>query len=200
MPIRSTGLLDSLAGGWLMMRRVRVVVHYLSMTSLQHAQLKPERDDLAIIQAEIPSPALNRFLYTAVGGAWYWMDRLNWRYSDWQRWLERPGTETWVAYHCGTPAGFYELQPKDDARTMNIAYFGLMPQCVGQGFGGVLLSHAVRRAWHGQPEQVTVNTCSLDHPHALANYQARGFRIDTETTETRYLPRRPPGPWPDADV
>jgi len=31
-------------------------------------------------------------------------------------------------------------------------------------------------------QQVGVNTCSLDHPSALQNYQARGFEIvRTET-------------------
>jgi GNAT superfamily N-acetyltransferase len=183
---------------WLIMRRVRVIVYYLAMTSPQQGQLKPERPDLSIVRAELPLPALNRFLYAAVGAPWYWMDRLSWRYSDWEDWLERPGIETWVAYHRGTPAGFYELQPKEEPQAVNIAYFGLLPPFVGQGFGGVLLSHAVRRAWQQQPEKVTLNTCSLDHPHALANYQARGFHIYAETTETRYLPRRPPGPWPGA--
>jgi GNAT superfamily N-acetyltransferase len=173
-------------------------VYYLAMTSPQQGQLKPERPDLSIVRAELPLPALNRFLYAAVGAPWYWMDRLSWRYSDWEDWLERPGIETWVAYHRGTPAGFYELQPKEEPQAVNIAYFGLLPPFVGQGFGGVLLSHAVRRAWQQQPEKVTLNTCSLDHPHALANYQARGFHIYAETTETRYLPRRPPGPWPGA--
>jgi hypothetical protein len=32
---------------------------------------------------------------------------------------------------------------------------------------------------------VWVHTCSLDGPHALRNYQQRGFRIVSEVTEAR---------------
>ena len=52
------------------MRR-RVVTHHLEMTD--PSQLVPAPTPpagLAVIRAEIPSPALSRFLYTAVGGDW----------------------------------------------------------------------------------------------------------------------------------
>ena len=46
--------------------------------------------------------------------------------------------------------------------------------------------------------RVWVHTCSLDGPTALANYQARGFRLyDTKTIELE-LPEETPGPWPGA--
>ena len=179
------------------LKPVKVTVYYLVMNSPRPARLKSKRKDLAVIQAEIPLPPLNRFLYTAVGGPWYWMDRLGWGYRDWQKWLEQPDVETWVAYHRGTPVGFYELQ-RNTSQTMNMAYFGLIPEFIGQGFGGALLSHAIQCAWKHEPDHITLNTCSLDHPHALGNYQARGFKIYREATEIRHLPKKPPGPWPDA--
>lgn len=181
------------------MKRVDVTVYYLAMQSPEHLRPKPERVDLRIARAELPLPELSRFLYAAVGGPWYWIDRLGWRYSDWKDWLEKPGIETWIGYHRGTPVGYYELQP-GDPETINIAYFGLLPAFVGRGFGGTLLTHAVTRAWQLEPTRVTLNTCSLDHPHALANYQARGFRIYREATEVRHLPDQPPGPWPGAAI
>jgi len=33
----------------------------------------------------------------------------------------------------------------------------------------------VRDAWSLRPRRVWLHTCTLDHPHALANYMARGF-------------------------
>ena len=48
---------------------------------------------------------------------------------------------------------------------------------LGQGLGGGFLSLAIEQAWNWGAERVQVNTCSLDHPGALANYQARGFSI-----------------------
>jgi GNAT superfamily N-acetyltransferase len=60
--------------------------------------------------------------------------------------------------------------------------FGLVPEFVGRGFGGALLTFAVELAWDleavGAPaiRRVWLHTSSRDHPHALRNYEARGFR------------------------
>jgi hypothetical protein len=48
------------------------------------------------------------------------------------------------------------------------------------------------------PERVWVHTCSLDGPHALANYQARGMRVFKVEKQVQELPPHPPGPWPGA--
>ena len=75
--------------------------------------------------------------------------------------------------HPGRRAGYYELDPTPDAT--EIAYFGLLPEFQGHGLGGHLLTHALRRAFELSP-RAWVHTCTLDGPHALANYQARGLR------------------------
>ena len=57
-------------------------------------------------------------------------------------------------------------------------YFGLGVRFIGKGMGGYLLSQANEKAWLLENTQrVWVHTCSLDHPSALKNYQARGFSI-----------------------
>jgi GNAT superfamily N-acetyltransferase len=150
-----------------------------------------------IMRAELPSPELNRFLYTAVGGNWYWTDRLSWNYPRWLSYLERPELETWVGYLAGTPVGYYELEHQA-AATVEIAYFGLLPGFIGRGLGGALLTAAIRRGWAIEARRIWVHTCSLDGPAALANYQARGMRIfKTEQIEVE-LPEQPPGAWPGA--
>ena len=47
----------------------------------------------------------------------------------------------------------------------------------GAGLGKHLLSYGVARAWEMDAKRVWLHTCNLDGPHALANYQKRGFRI-----------------------
>ncbi|HWS38688.1 MAG TPA: GNAT family N-acetyltransferase, partial [Actinoplanes sp.] len=177
---------------------------------------KTPRTPVEIIRAELPSPELSRFLYTAVGGDWSWTDRLPWTWQQWQNRLDRPGVETWVAYVRGTPAGYAELdgsRPEDgtvaDIRpegVVEIAYFGLLPAFTGRGIGGHLLTTALHNAWslaerHPglQPTRsVILNTCSLDGPAALANYQARGLQIDR--VEIRPSDgAAAPGPWPGSD-
>jgi len=75
----------------------------------------------------------------SVGGDWYWLTRLDWTLDRWRKYLDRPGVETWVAWHRGTPAGYIELEGQADA-AVEIAYFGLLPDFIGRGIGGYLLT------------------------------------------------------------
>lgn len=151
-----------------------------------------------ILRAEVPLPALNRFLYTAVGGHWYWRDRLAWTYERWMAWLDRPELQTWVMYVRGTPAGYVELE-RQDHDDVEIAYFGLMREFIGRGLGGHLLSEGIARAWETGARRVWVHTCTLDGPAALANYEARGMQRYREETTSIDVPIDPPGPWPGWD-
>jgi GNAT superfamily N-acetyltransferase len=176
-----------------------VTTDYLEMTD--PGELRPKTlaiEGLDIRQAETPSPELNRFLYTAVGGDWFWTDRLGWNFRQWQEWVNRPGLRTWVAYVSGTPAGYFELhaQPDDD---VEIPSFGLLPQFTGQGIGGHFLTIAVEKAWQMGAKRVWLHTCDFDHPHALSNYKARGFRVVREKRGIEDLPERPIGPWPGSN-
>ena len=155
--------------------------------------------DLILMRVGKPSPELNRFLYCAVGGDYYWSDRLPWTWSQWMEWLSRPEVETWVVYQSGTPAGYFELEAQEGA-SVEIAFFGLLPSFIGQGLGGYLLTQAVHRAFVLRPgvRRVWVHTCTLDHPGALAGYLTRGFVIFKEETSDMNLPVDVPGPWPGA--
>lgn len=175
-----------------------VTTYYLEMTDPQ--ELRPKQSDnpnLVIQQVAIPLPEFNRFFYTAVGGEWYWLDRRNWSYRQWAEWVDRPELQTWVAYLSGTPVGYFELEMQADY-SVELAYFGLLPQFVGQGLGGHLLTRAIEQGWAMGARRVWVHTCTLDHASALANYQARGFRLYNEKTHHETLPERPPELWPGA--
>jgi hypothetical protein len=57
---------------------------------------------------------------------------------------------------------------------------------IGLGLGAHLLTVAVEEAASIRATSVWLHTCSLDHPAALANYQARGFvpfRVEQYETE-----------------
>ena len=184
------------------MRRVEVTTWYLEMLGRDQLQTAgPPSEAARVTQAEVPSPEFSRFLYTAVGGSWYWIDRLGWDLARWQAYVGRPALQTWVLYVSGTPAGYVELeaQPAESNVEVEVASFGLLPRFVGQGLGKYLLSVGVERAWAMDPRRVWLHTCSLDGPHALANYQARGFRVYDERRHVQEVADRPPGPWPGAD-
>lgn len=174
-----------------------VTTYYLEMISpadLRPASRRPA--ELEIAQAQVPSPPLNRYLYTAVGGDWHWADRLSWRCEEWMAWLDRPELETWVAYYRGTPAGYFELEMQEGG-SVEIAYFGLLGQFFGLGIGGTLLTCAIERGWAMGARRVWVHTCTLDHPNALDNYRARGLRV-FKTATAKVAVGEAPGPWPGA--
>jgi ribosomal protein S18 acetylase RimI-like enzyme len=167
---------------------------YLEMSAPDRlAPPLPPAPGLEVRQAEVPSPEFARFLYLTVGGPWYWLDRRDWDRERWKRRVEQPGVETWVAYLRGTPAGYAELTHA--GRQVELSYFGLLPDFIGQGLGPRLLRVAIARAWELGPERVTVNTCSLDGPAALRMYERTGFEIRHRIEQRVTLPDAPPGSW-----
>jgi len=171
----------------------QVTTYYLELHSL--AELTPsdtEVSDLEIREARIACPELGRFLYTAVGLAWGWTDRLSWPYSKWLAHLERPEVEVWIAYLGGVIAGYVERERQPE-ESVEIAYFGLLRQFMGRGIGGLLLSDAVERAFRDGAKRVWVHTCSLDSPQAMENYRARGFVLFNEETKLEEVPPAPLG-------
>lgn len=166
---------------------VDAVRTYLEMTSAR--ELRPARtpSHRATVQQVLKCPpAFYRFLYDTVGRDYHWIDRLHWTDEEIRAHLSQRAIELWVLYVDGAPAGFFELR-RDDEGGIEIAYFGLLREYLGQGLGGYLLSEAVQRAFSQEPAKVWLHTCSLDHPAALHNYLERGFRVVREERYTAQL-------------
>jgi len=162
-----------------------VKIYYLEMRSFE--ELKPTDSPvkpLMIMECQIKQFQFNQFLYHFVGAQWQWTDKARWSDNQWRNYAESAQLRTFVAYQAGAIAGYYELQRQDD--TIEISYFGLTEKFIGRGYGGYLLTCAVRDAWSWGARRVWVHTCSLDHPAALLNYQKRGFTLyQQETVTTR---------------
>ena len=61
-----------------------VTTYYLEMTDSNAPRPSMvAKQTLSIEQVHLPSPEFSRFLYTAVGGDWYWTDRLIWTHKQW---------------------------------------------------------------------------------------------------------------------
>jgi ribosomal protein S18 acetylase RimI-like enzyme len=171
-----------------------VTTYFLEITSPSELR-KPGRDaGVQFVRAAVPLPELNRFLYATVGRKWQWVDRLPWSREQWLAWLDRPELETHVAYVRGTPAGYFELESQGDGN-IEVAYFGVIEEFIGQGVGGALLTRAVQRGFEMGARRVWLHTCTLDHPHALANYLARGFKVFREEKAVKESQPRASWPW-----
>ncbi len=130
----------------------------------------------------------NQDLYFRVGEQWEWLDKRPWTDEQWKQYAATSELRTFGAYYGDTLAGYYELR-RDTEGGVEIAYFGLLPEFIGRGLGGALLTSAIEEAWSGHrriaPKRVWVHTCNRDHPQALANYQARGMVVyKVEQTNT----------------
>ena len=144
------------------------------------------RDDVWVDKVAIPTPVINHFFFVNVGRPWKWYSRLKWTLADWKALVEKATVTTWVGYIKGSPFGYIELVRQ--AESVEIAFFGLLPQYIGMGLGGFLLSEAIRLAWELKPRRVWVHTCTLDHKYALDNYLARGLIIYKNEKKIEQVP------------
>lgn len=167
---------------------VSVTVTHLQMTSAD--QFRPSHrsvEGVSLQLEELPTAAaVMAECYRRVGRDWHWHDRADWTATQWATLLQQPGSELWTARRDRELVGFYLLLLCGNDR--EVQYFGLVPEWIGRGIGGWLLTEAIRRAWATAPERVVLNTCSLDGPAALPNYLARGFMIEREEQQWRTLP------------
>ena len=167
-----------------------LITTYLELRSGDGAPNRQNCDQKFQVQefAE-PSWIFNRDMYIAVGQTWKWIDKLPWTDERWNEYASDPNLRTFAAYYDKKLAGYYELRRSDPPSTpshreghkveVEIAYFGLLPDFIGRGLGGTLLTSAIESAWAWKPtpSRVWLHTCNRDHPNALNNYQARGFKI-----------------------
>ena len=167
--------------------KIEVTTTTLEMLSPEAFRPKaPPQVGLLVKKVEIPTPVINHFFFVNVGRPWKWYSRLKWALTDWKSLVEKESTTTWIGYVKGSPCGYIELDRQEDS--IEIAFFGLLPQFLGMGLGGFLLSEAIRLAWALDPQRVWVHTCTLDHKHALDNYLARGFGICKQETVLEDVP------------
>jgi GNAT superfamily N-acetyltransferase len=173
---------------------IDTLVTYLEMTAPPAAApLRPPRAGLEVRAARRPTVSFYRYLYGTIGEDWTWVMRRLVSDDELRLILDDPAVEVNVLWVGGVPAGLAELdrrQPPD----VEIAYFGLLPEFIGQGLGRWLLDWTVHHAWRAQPRRLWVHTCDLDHPRAIGVYRKSGFRVYDQRIEQLRLPDgfRPP--------
>ena len=167
-----------------MTRAVEVVRTYLELQTPEQLRRAPSNDPSVrfVHRAEI-TPRHYRRLYGAVGHRWHWHDRDAWSDEMLAAHLDRPDVSVWECLVGDESAGYFELLRCADG-SAEIAYFGLAEPFIGRGVGKAMLTRAVEEAWAMNPTRVWLHTCTLDSPHALPNYLARGF---TPVRRERYV-------------
>jgi len=169
------------------MTTIEVTRTYLEMRD--HSDLQPAHSDdprMQIEQLQDCAPSFYRHLYVEVGKNYHWIDRLPWTDEEMAAHLNQPEISLWLMTYDEAPAGYFELRRCEDGST-EIAYFGLVPEFIGRGFGKHLLTSATEQAWADGANRVWLHTCTLDDQAAMPNYLKRGFRpykIEEYTVES----------------
>jgi GNAT superfamily N-acetyltransferase len=154
---------------------IEVTVTFLEMTR------KPTRYPAVPIGAQIAVLRVKdiplhyyRYLMDRVGRKWHWVNALRMGDDELAATIHAKGRDIRVFYLDGAPAGFFDLSPGGH-EAVELAFFGMMEHAIGRGFGRWFLGAAIEAAWSHNPDKVLVQTCTLDHPSALALYQKMGF-------------------------
>jgi GNAT superfamily N-acetyltransferase len=154
---------------------IPVTVTFLEMTRppSRYAPL-PLGAHIALLRVRQIPLHFYRYLMDRVGRKWHWVNAMRLDDEALSSAIHAPSRDIRVFYLDGAPAGFFDLKP-DLPGAVELVFFGMMDHAIGRGFGSWFLGAAVEAAWSHEPEKLRVQTCTLDHPRALALYQKVGF-------------------------
>jgi GNAT superfamily N-acetyltransferase len=109
--------------------------------------------------------------------------------------LADPAVEVFVLKEDQIHIGLLELDFREEGQC-ELAFFGLVPEAIGQGAGRFLMDQAIQKAWARPIRRLWVHTCSFDHPGALGFYRRSGFvpyayavEVHDDPRLTGHLPR-----------
>ena len=149
--------------------------YYLEINSLEDLKTKAvPSEGFSIKEEDKNNFALNKFFYKQIGKKHEWVDRLIWQDKNWIDYVSNENLKTLILRKENNIVGYFELL--FDNNDCEIAYFGILEEYIGKGYGGFLLSEAIRLGFTNS-RRIWVHTCSLDHPNALENYKSRGMKI-----------------------
>lgn len=147
----------------------------------------PMGTSAALLRADDPPLWYFMSLYDAVGRDYAWEDMHAVPADEVKEQLAR--SEIYTLVDKGWPQGFFMLEGLAE-NVVELAYFGMVPEAVGRGLGGWMLKTAILTAWDRPgTKKLTINTCTLDHPRALALYQKNGFTPVRREDKVRTLTR-----------
>ena len=149
--------------------------YYLEINSLEDLKTKAvQSEGFSIKEEDKNNFALNKFFYKQIGKKHEWVDRLIWQDKNWIDYVSNENLKTLILRKEKDIVGYFELL--FDNNECEIAYLGILEEYIGKGYGGFLLSEAIRLGFT-YSRRIWVHTCSLDHPNALENYKSRGMKI-----------------------
>ena len=122
--------------------------------------------------------------YRAVGEPYFWWERIAWD----KKLLEAHLQSDNIVIYCfeennGNFIGYAECDyTRSKLGYSQLAYFGITQENFGKGYGKYFLQSMIYQLFNDCPKgtyinYITVNSCNMDHPHAIPNYLKNGFFV-----------------------
>ncbi|MBN8939565.1 MAG: GNAT family N-acetyltransferase [Rhizobiales bacterium] len=152
--------------------KLTAAVTWLGMTAPPPPAALPDEPRLRRIAA--PELAGYRALFRRVGDDWLWTSRLVLSDAALAAIIGNPRVEVYAVERDGAEIGMVELDLRTDGE-VEIVYFGLIKEAVGQGLGRLVMAKALQSAWRPGITKAWLHTCTHDHPGAMKFYTSCGF-------------------------
>ena len=153
----------------------RIERYYLEINSIEDLNSKDvSHQNFTLTEENNYKFNLNKFFYKQIGKKHQWVDRLVWQDKNWMDYVSNKNLKTFILQKEKDLIGYFELIFNNN--DCEIAYFGILEQYIGRGYGGFLLSEAIKIGFKNA-NRIWVHTCSLDHANAIENYKSRGMKV-----------------------
>ena len=153
----------------------RIERYYLEINSIEDLNSKQvSHQNFTLTEENNYKFNLNKFFYKQIGKKHQWVDRLVWQDKNWMDYVSNKNLKTFILQKEKDLIGYFELIFNNN--DCEIAYFGILEQYIGRGYGGFLLSEAIKIGFKNA-NRIWVHTCSLDHANAIENYKSRGMKV-----------------------
>ncbi|MBB6462774.1 GNAT family N-acetyltransferase [Flammeovirga kamogawensis] len=122
-------------------------------------------------------------IYNQVGAEWGWTGRVLMSDQELSSWLVSDNCKLLTLIVDEEIAGFIEFDISN-RKSIEVAYFGLLPAFIGQKLGLSFLMESIREVEEElKAKEVWLHTCQFDHPFAIQVYQKAGFSVINESID-----------------
>jgi len=155
-------------------KKIPVYTYYLQAKNMP--QKKPS-ESLGLSYKKIINPDLDEYLkvYNQIGEKWGWAGHNNVSRKKLKQILLSDDHFLFYFLYKEKTIGLIEFLLK--TQSVELLYFGLIPEYTGKGFGKSLMQLSFFLASQIPKAILELHTCEFDHKNALSFYQKQGFKI-----------------------
>jgi len=170
--------------------QIAAVVSYLECRSIPAEDATVlSRHDVALTRQTQMACSDYRTMFRDIGKDWLWFSRLRIDDEALSEIIHDSSTKLHTLHDVEDHLiGFLELNCTD-LPCVHVSFLGVLPTLTGQGLGTYMMMRAFQLARTYDADHLKVQTCTLDHPGALAFYRKMGFEVTKREIEITTDPR-----------